>query len=655
MSWMKKLYETYQQGVQLDLSDDNKLIPVSHTQQNAHINIVIDGDGNFRRASVLEKTKIVLPATEASAGRTSGESPHPFADKLQYVAKDYSQYEGLKNSYFDSYYAQLFTWYNSKYVHPKVKAVYQYITKGRVIEDLINAKIVYLDQKQKLLTCWPYETTKEYPEPLLFQTLPKKQGQLDQGSALVCWTVEMDGDPNSITWWDMSLQDSWIAFDASAEQVEGFCYINGTSSVLALKHPAKIRHTGDKAKLISSNDSDGYTYRGRFLDDKQAAGISSEVTQKAHNALRWLLSRQGYRNGDQRIVAWAVSARDIPDPLMNTYDLMVIDNLEEVVPTDEVHNKSMIDQSHDLGQTFALNLNKKMAGYRAKLNDFELIMIMAIDSATPGRMSITYYRECFAKEFIDLVESWHVDFAWQQRHIKISMQPNGKKPIHETIWPISSPAPYAIAEVAYGKALTDPLKKNVSERLMPCILEGRQLPIDILNRCVHRASSCNTGEPWEWDRNLGVACALYRGFYRRHSIQTKRRNYSMTLEINNKSRDYLYGRLLAVAERIEKVALSIASEKRMTTAERLMQRFADRPYSTWRTIELALKPYMQRLQSSRGGFLTNRLKELDEIMSSFSTDQFSSDKKLSGEFLLGYHCQRHESYNQSKIENLEEN
>lgn len=129
----------------------------------------------------------------------------------------------------------------------------------------------------------------------------------------------------------------------------------------------------------------------------------------------------------------------------------------------------------------------------------------------------------------------------------------------------------------------------------------------------------------------------------------------MTLEINNKSRDYLYGRLLAVAERIEKVALSIAGEKRMTSAERLMQRFADRPYSTWLTIELGLKPYMQRLKISREGFLINRKKDLDAIMSSFNTAEFMSDKKLSGEFLLAYHCQRQEIYNTSKTGNSEEN
>ena len=32
--------------------------------------------------------------------------------------------------------------------------------------------------------------------------------------------------------------------------------------------------------------------------------------------------------------------------------------------------------------------------------------------------------------------------------------------------------------------------------------------------------------------------------------------------------------------------------------------------------------------------------ELDEIMNLFNHDEFTSDERLSGEFLLGYHLQR---------------
>jgi CRISPR-associated protein Csd1 len=114
----------------------------------------------------------------------------------------------------------------------------------------------------------------------------------------------------------------------------------------------------------------------------------------------------------------------------------------------------------------------------------------------------------------------------------------------------------------------------------------------------------------------------------------------MSLEEDRNSRDYLFGRLLAIADHLEGRALYVAGENRDTNASKLMQRFADRPSSTWRTIELALTPYKARLRAKRPGMLVAIEKQLDEITCKFQTSEFTDDGKLSGEFLLAYHCQR---------------
>ncbi|MCK5542678.1 MAG: type I-C CRISPR-associated protein Cas8c/Csd1 [Desulfobacterales bacterium] len=659
MSWMAKLYDTYEAGAALDLPEKEHLMPISHTLQNAHINIVIDGDGNFKRASVLEKTQIVLPATEKSAGRSGRKPPpHPLADKIQYVAKNYLDYGG-SISFYSEYNDLLKEWCKSEFSHPKAQMVLKYIDKGQVIEDLVANKILHTDENNRLLKKWEPEVTPENPQPLIFKILPKKKDKktkenyTDQGSALVCWTVETVGDMNSKTWLDNSLQQSWIKFDTSSGGAEGLCFISGKKQILSLNHPAKLRHTGDKAKLISANDMSGFTFKGRFIDTKeslkmngsQAVGVGMEVTQKAHNALRWLISRQGYRNGDQVYVAWAVSGQEIPEPLTSSSFSFTL----------EQEHTSEIDHNIDLGASFALKLKKYMAGYRATLEPNEQIMIMGLDSATPGRMGIIYYRELLASEFLDRLHEWHSQFSWLQRFTKeVSSSDMGKKPQKKIIWLVSSPVPWNIAEAAYGAVLksNSSLKKSLLERLLPCIIDGQQLPRDIMLAAVRRASNRNNCENWEWQRNLGVACALFKGFYLRHPNKIKRREYAMALEKERTTRDYLYGRLLAIAERIEEVALGIGGENRPTTSARLMQRFADRPFSTWRNIELGLQPYMQRLQVSRTGFLVNRKKELDEIQCTFAADDFTSDKALSGEFLLGYHCQRQSLY--KKIENDKE-
>ncbi len=114
----------------------------------------------------------------------------------------------------------------------------------------------------------------------------------------------------------------------------------------------------------------------------------------------------------------------------------------------------------------------------------------------------------------------------------------------------------------------------------------------------------------------------------------------MPLERERKTRDYLYGRLLALAEHLESRALYVGGENRATNAEKLMQRFDDRPYSTWLVLATGLTPYKVRLRAKRPGFLHNVEMEIDEVVNAFNPDDYTSDQRLTGEFLLGYHCQR---------------
>ena len=341
-----------------------------------------------------------------------------------------------------------------------------------------------------------------------------------------------------------------------------------------------------------------------------------DVTQKAHNALRWLLAHQGYRKGDQAVVSWAVSGVLLPNPIKNIFEQFELDSSDIKAATSSVGTD----------QNFALRLKKAVAGYGANLDPKEDVVVIGLDSATPGRMAISFYRELKGSDFLKRLEAWHARYAWHQNYGK------------DTRF-IGAPAPPDIAEAAYGRRLDEKLQKATVERLLPCIVDGWDVPLDLVRSTVRRATNRVGLERWEWEKVLGIACALFKGYH-------QERNYQMDLETERNSRDYLYGRLLAIADSIEGYALSASDEgkKRETTAGRLMQRFADRPFSTWRTIELALKPYEARMQAGSDrsvGLLVKRRKLLDEVMSRLNDlPERTSDAPLSGEFLLGYHAQR---------------
>lgn len=615
MSWIQKLYETYEQSKGREPPGTSTLLPVSHSIQQAHVEITLDEQGNFKSARTIGKEETVIPATEQSAGRTGRTPPpHPLCDKVQYCAADYPTMGGGKPSFFKEYEAQLAAWCSSPDKHAKAQAVLTYVRKGQVVADLVREQVLHVGQDGKLLTRWTSDTQ----APELFRVLTAKSGERDQGDVFIRWHIRESDNPCTAVWEDVSLQNAWAEFDASTKEFIGVCMVTGEMQAsLALSHPKRIRHSGDGAKLISANDSSGFTFRGRFTDNtgQQACGVGYEVTQKAHNALRWLIQRQPYRNDDQVIVSWAVAGTPIPDPFGNSLTLMLAGKTIEAQPV-----APELSFDGDTGQAFAKRLSFAMAGYRAKLGPTDDIVVMGLDSATPGRMAITYYRELTGSEFLERIEAWHTAHAWPQNF--------GKE-----LKFVGAPAPRDIAEAAFGCRLDDKLKKATIERLLPCIVDGQPLPRDLVESTVRRTCNRIGLSHWEWEKTLGIACSLFKGAF-------KEKEYQMTLETDRNSRDYLYGRLLAIAEHIESRALYVAGEKRDTTAAKLMQRFADRPASTWRTIELALTPSKSRLRAKRPGSLYDMEKLHDEVICSFLGEDFLDDSKLSGEFLLGYHCQR---------------
>lgn len=81
MSWIQKLYETYEQCKGHEPSGSARLMPISHTPQQAHVEITLDADGNFKGARIVQKEETIIPATEKSAGRSgSACAPHALCD-----------------------------------------------------------------------------------------------------------------------------------------------------------------------------------------------------------------------------------------------------------------------------------------------------------------------------------------------------------------------------------------------------------------------------------------------------------------------------------------------------------------------------------------------------------------------------------------------
>lgn len=680
MSWMQKLYRTYE-FVQNQGLDDEELALPFHIPKAVHLKVVLNEDAQLVRAERFDgKKQVPIQVTEKSSKRAGSTiASYALHDNLQYVAKTSSQYltieylskvaekdngkkwkaflsgsdeekqkfaDAEKTKYqscFEFYEKQLSDWAEFSNLQ-ELKIVLRYVQKGSLIEDLREKGIFSFENN------------------ILFS------GKDDPFALTLVWAVEMSDEPHSDLWSKSNIKSQWIKYQESqseqGDKSKDLCCITGGEDYPAEAYP-KIE---SNAKLVSANDTDGFTFLGRFLTDKQAVALGREVSQKAFNILKWLIKRQGIRNSDQVTVAWAVSGKEIPSPMQDAFNEIDWDNLNTGADENEAelsrlseNESSSIDWSVNIGQQAAAVIKKKLHGYKKALKEHEQISLLMLDSATSGRMALSYYQEFLPSDYFANLDAWIDDFSWYQRHS--IEKPNGKKTDKQTIWAFVPPSPAAIGYAVYGQALSDTLKKQLYARLLPVIAGGKNVPIpyDLVQQSFQTACNPNGSEHWEWERNIGVACALYKGWRARHHDLSQRRTYLMSLDTGNRSRDYLsmrsaqdyaaatgnrsrdylFGRLLAVAEKLENTALWIADEKRSTNAERYMQRFAVRPLSTWLQIELGLEPYKNRLRSNRYmGFLCNREKEIDEIMAALNGLNIPLDKPLDGEFLLGYHSQR---------------
>ena len=666
MSWMQKLYRTYEYIQEQDLDDENLALPF-HMSKAVHLKVILNDKAELVGAEPIKK-QLPIQITEDSSKR-SGSTIAPYAlhDGLQYIAKTAEKYLTIeylneiakkkapqkggkkwqefltgtdedkqkfankeKEKYkkcFESYESQLSGW--AKFGNlQEIEIVLQYIQKGSLIEDLLDKEIF------------------SFKDNILLS------GKDDPFDLTIVWAIDMSGlgDLHSDLWDKPCIQNQWIEYQESLIQKgrhKSLCCITGDLDYPTEAYP---RINGN-AKLVSADGgSTGFTFRGRFYGDKdngakselgsQAVILGKNASHKAFSTLKWLINRQGIRNGKQVILIWSSNCISDEDKLLSSLYWDEDDIYASLLSEDKV------DQSANLGFETAEQLKKKLHGYKEKLAINEQISLLIVDepSKIGGRMSLTFYQEKLRNDYFRGLDEWQDDFAWYQEY--------------KSSWPFIAPSLERIAKVILTKTEFEDknrkLRRQLYARLLPVIAGGTSVPIpeDLVQKSFQVACNPFTNHRLEdgekirsanWQRNIGVACALYKGWCARK--YPSQRRYSMSLDTENRSRDYLYGRLIAQAESMEWYALYLQNGKktptRATNAERYFQQFAQRPYSTWRNLASEkLVPYQNYLTSQGKDFYKQAI---GEIMELFQRDDYVCDDKLSGEFLLGYHCQKMEN------------
>lgn len=658
MNWIQELLNLYEKNEELageiiEVESSSKkgsikkpliLLPVSHTTVLAQITVTVDGEGNFRKAeTVAENERItIIPVTEKSGSRTAGVEPHPLCDNLKYIAGDYMTYyagkEGKREKDFSENYEKymkgLKEWSESEYTHKKVQAIYRYLKKGCLMKDLIQWGIIHLDESGKMTR---EEKICGMPQEDAFVRFRILEAQEMTAEML----QDGSGDGRVECWLDKTLFQSFVSFYQSRAGEKGMSYLTGRKEAISYLHPKKIRNEGDGGKLFSSNDESYFTFRGRFGDKSEAVAIGYLDSQKIHNALKWIIRKQGFSWKDLTVVIWASDLQPLPDMREDTDS--ICEEFEGWGDTGED-----AERVYDTDETGAKRFRAAMRGYEQRLDKISTTVLLALDAATPGRVSIAENRVFLSSNYLQGLQYWHESCCWIHTKYK-----NGQRTAYAGMTGIES-----LAKILYGTEQKGMLSLpgntricgELFKRLFPCIIDRKKIPEDIVKLAVHRASSPVTFKEWyNWENVLETACSLVR---KQYYDKNPREVWEVALEKECDKRDYLYGRLLAAAHQAEFRAYT-KEERRETNAQRYMTAFSQRPMQTWKIIEEKLQPYMVKLKT---GEQEKFRKLIDEIYSKFTVETFESERPLGGLYLLGFHSQLLElrNYSEENIESKQE-
>lgn len=628
------------------------LLPPFHTTVTAQIQVTLSADGKFLCASKVESEDklTIIPVTEKSGSRTSGKAPHPLCDNLKYLAGDYGRYVQDKKEnvgiYYELYMEGLEKWHCSPFSHEKVDAVWNYLKEGTLIRDLLKEKVLLQNEEGYLADGVKIEGVDQNIAFVRFIVRGKNGIKFDQ-SCDECWK-------------DSSLWDCFIRYYRSLEGKKELDYLTGEMQIPSYLHSKKIRNEGDGAKLISSNDESNFTFRGRFTAKEQAFAIGNETSQKMHNALKWIIRKQGRSFDTLTMVTWESDMKEMPLWEADTEMISSMATADIVQETGE-ENLQILFQDQlsdgwneeqeevvvsDGNPETAQQFYHALEGYKKQVENTSRMILLAFDAATTGRLSLAEFKTMRTSKYLDNIKKWHEQCGWIQWKYKDGYRKSyygvpGVRDIADILYGLESKGRITIAD-KNGKRLY----AEVGRRLLPCIWDNRDIPYDLVMTAVNRASMPQAyKERYNWERVLSLACS----FVKKNRYERKKEEWNVALDKKCGKRDYLYGRLLAVADRIEyRTYEKDKDTSRVTNAKRYMSTFSQRPFDTWKIIEENLQPYFNKLSIAERRYYENLI---DSICELFDVDAFQNNDRLDGLYLLGFHSQSYDlKYNKNKTD-----
>lgn len=629
MSVMTALYNSYVYCEENDLVDkvenienETVLLPIYHSNKESQgediVEVILNKDSEIVSASFLEKGETaIFPVTEDSVSRSSGIAPHSLSDEVSYLINK----DEMKNAAYINHLEKWmrFSKKNNNKSFVFLEIIKKFLNRNNFLEDIFRKCY-----KEKYISiCYNDKEKGKIKVELTYFDNKEKEKMKDITKVFITFKIQNlfnnEKDYSVTNYKQLHKDYIEYIFDEKEKNEKEICDISGKEIYCSSKH----RGLFGTSKLISvSNHNE--TYFGRLKKGEEIISIGYETSQKIHNMLKYFLENgknNTYLGESSYLINW------FSDDINNSENISVTRDIDSLFDIEFIEGNSKSDIYNE-------NILKYLSGNYTKINDTAQYYIMIVNKISNGRLSIKYFRELKKSEFYERISKWYDSISW--------IGYNFKKKEQERKYP----GIYKILDYTYGVEREGKIefnqkkyKRDLMESLITVMIEGKKIPLSIVKKMYSNVSNRHRYDK-TWRTLVETSCSVFKKYYRDYF------NKEVSEEmVNNKDRDFLYGRLLAVFEKIEEA--TFGDDKRSTNAQKLWSAYVNNPGKVMMTLIDKLQPYKRKLESSNRGLYITLEKITQEIITNLmATDDFENNKnkKLKENFIFGYYYQRNEFF-----------
>lgn len=629
MSLLTALLDSYDYALEHDMVGKpdhfgNILLPMYYNSMKSNgkniIELLLSKESDLLEAHLLpEGETIQFPVTEDSVARSSGVAPHPLVDSASYVIQD----EGKRSA---AYMEQMENW-----------LAYDDNDFVRIIHDFLIQPGILDAVKQKVKDSEEDEAEKQ----------KKNAVAIDFEKVFFTFSIEnYDGLKNISVSENSDLQARYKVYveyqnanDPSKERIT--CNLSGEQDYLCIKHQPLM----GTARLVSQITANDENWRGRFTMADQNIKLGMETSQKIHLMAKYLLSGEETRRwlGEQaNMVSW------FSDDLSNA---VAFDPSKSAEMPAGIFEKLMAEQKGKsdapaIADVMTENIVKSFTNGKRLFSDDATYYIAIFDKISNGRVATKYFRTLSASRLKENLVAWQEKCHWRG----YSKENRDK---------VFTPSPRRLVLAAYGVERDGFLEiskkdflKNQYQNILTALVEGRSIPENFEKALtVNIRHRQNYDHTWMEVKFCALAVLKDKGGFK-----------DAMLNRENTDRSYLFGRLLALFERMEAGTFG-EKEERSTNAEKMWTSYTNHPATMMMRLRNLLKPYERKMATSeqnRGLYfkLSRDISEVTNMLhDNYDMDSAEVNRPLDYGFIFGYEAQMRDIFtkrNKEKEEAKEE-